>query len=297
MPRVIDSAGHPRDMGSDQGAACRSEVREELARARLPLSRSRLASLCAFASGRVRGSGRGRELLRHYTHLSERIDGLARAAGVPVDSLIDLHLRAAAGGERAGELGREAIVMAGAGDSGATLVRGLPAAEGAGCSWIVRRSHPEVGFHSLEVTLPWLVSAVAGVNSAGLCALLAAIPNSDPGSAPPSLLLVQECLQRFASLDGARDWCLERPASGDLTLLLADATGAQGRIEFRGRERLFSRSCDSAEPKALGEHPSPESLAPPGAPPPQAWLRLDAAKRQLRIESVGAKRESILLEL
>ena len=300
MPHVIECAGHPRDMGLEQGLACRSDIRERLERARLPLVRSRAVSLRPYVTGRGRGGGRGRELVRHYTHLSERIDGLARGACVPVDAVLDLHLRAAAGDEIAGGLGADAVALAGRqvlGASGALLMRGLPEVVGPGSAWVVRRSRPEVGFASLEVTLPWLVSSVAGVNAVGLCVAMASIPKSIPGSAPPSLLLVQECLQRFEGIEGALDWCLERPASGDITLLLADASGALASIEQRGRERLLSRSCDTAWCKAAGEGSVSALLTPPGSPPPSAWVRVDGEKRRLVLESLGAPRELILLDV
>ena len=41
----------------------------------------------------------------------------------------------------------------------------------------------------------------------------------------PALLLVQECLQRFSSVDSARDWCGRRPADEGFALLFADADG------------------------------------------------------------------------
>jgi hypothetical protein len=152
-----------------------------------------------------------------------------------------------------------------------------------------------VGFASLEVTLPWLVSSVAGVNSAGLCAVLASIPRSIPGTDPPSLLLVQECLQRFEGIEGALDWCLQRPASGDLSLLLADASGALASIELRGRERRLARSCDTAWCKTLDESPLSSLLTPAGSSVPGAWLRVDAEARELVVESLGDRSELLRL--
>ena len=81
--------------------------------------------------------------------------------------------------------------------------------------WIVRRSLPEIGFASVELTLPWLAPAVAGVNEKGLA--VAIVPEAAERAAlafsPPALLLVQDCLQRFADLESALEWCARRPAA------------------------------------------------------------------------------------
>ena len=90
MWNVIECSGHPRDLGFEQGLALRSVIREQVARAGLSLRRRRWPGLSAFASGGVRGSGAAREMIRHFTHLAERADGLARGADVPLDSLLRL---------------------------------------------------------------------------------------------------------------------------------------------------------------------------------------------------------------
>ena len=97
MIESIACAGQPRDMGCDQGRACRDDVTAALVRAGLPSTRSRIADLRPFTAGGTRGEGAGREVIRHFTHLSERIDGLARKAGVSVDSVFELHARAMTG--------------------------------------------------------------------------------------------------------------------------------------------------------------------------------------------------------
>ncbi|MCZ6784692.1 MAG: hypothetical protein O7G30_15435, partial [Proteobacteria bacterium] len=110
-------------------------------------------------------------------------------------------------------------------------------------SWILRRSRPEVGFESVEVTLPWLASSVAGVNVRGLAAALAVgVGPDDAGSTAP--LLVQECLQRFEHLDAALDWCLKRPVSGTGCVILSDASGESAAVEIGAVYRRVRRPAE-----------------------------------------------------
>lgn len=255
MLTTIECAGHPRDMGLAQGAAARASIRAEALRLGLSTSRSRMPSLRALAVGSVRGTGAGREMLRHFAHLSERLDGLARAAGVPFDTILEMHLRVRAGGAQAGLLARRAtlrahtahLAAAASGGNGTAasagkrllVERSLPCRLDGEANWILRESRPAVGFRSVEVTLPWLVSAVAGVNEGGLAVVGGPLLWGASGrdGSPTSLLLVQECLQRFEDLDGALGWCLKRPVLGEQTLVLADASGEVATLVVDGRER------------------------------------------------------------
>jgi hypothetical protein len=314
MPHVIECAGHPRDMGLDQGRACRADVRDQVKRAGLPVARSPWLSLAAFTSGVVRGSGAGRETVRHFTHLSERIDGLARSAAVSVDSLLDLHIRAASQGAGTEILYEDAHSLAGCGldgVSGATVVRSLPGS--AGAHWVVRRSRPEVGFSSVEVTLPWLVTAVTGVNEAGLCVSFVPVGSTVEVApeAAPSILLVQECLQRFDSIQACIEWCRSRPVSGDGTLHLADASGGLSAVSFVGTEctvaapedGLMLAGAPSRTRDSLWEAASRErivdvkalaAISVDGAPP--AFVRLDAARHLCVIRSLGGRVDEMTLE-
>jgi hypothetical protein len=314
MLQLIDCAGNPRDMGQAQGEACRAAVTERLLRAGLQVPRSRLARLSAYASGTVRGQGVGREIIRHYTHLSERIDGLARGAQVPVDSLLSLHVNALSG---RGEVhGDAAISQCGPAEDGRNFIqRSLPEIEGPGSQWIARRSRPEVGFESVEVTLPWLASAVAGVNSAGLSAcFVSAADSEDVGRVtrrPPPLLLVQECLQRFDAVEGGLDWCGSRPVSGHGTVLLADPTGRFARIDFVGDELEIVRGEKSqlvagvlsdglervraASDEGLASLSEFSELSGEIGEPISA-LRVDPENRLLEVRR-GAKREDLRLEV
>ncbi len=219
-------------------------IRGEVARFDLPNRRSRVPSLGALTVGALRGSGAGREMIRHFAHQAERLEGLARSSALPVDSILELHLRIRAGGERGGLLSRRSRISAktietSGEDKRLVLERTLPRAVDGEASWILRESRPQVGFRSVEVGLPWLVSSVAGVNEAGLAVVGGPLLWGTPGrdGFPTSLLLVQECLQRFEDLDGAIGWCCKRPVEGEQTLVLADASGNVATVVVCGRKR------------------------------------------------------------
>ena len=325
MPDVIECAGHPRNMGLDQGRGCRAGVRERVGRSGRVGERSRIASLRPFASGAVLGSGAGREIVRHFPHLTERIDGLARSAGVPLDSLMELHVSAQDGkrGEEPVTSDAASLLAVGMAElEGVILQRSLPAVEPPESGWIVRRSRPEVGFDSLEVTLPWLVSAVTGVNETGLCASLVGRAGVDGAPAgarvvPPSLLLVQECLQRFRDVEASLDWCLSRPVSGPATLLLADEKAQIAAVEIGEDERRVlrpedglllagasQRRLDALREQVLRDRVvHPELLAAAGRPAPDsgpapfACVRIDPSRRLLELRSLTGKRVEIALEV
>jgi hypothetical protein len=321
MWTTIECAGHPRDMGLAQGSALGSAIRAEVARAGLAVRRSRLPSLRSLTVGPVRGRGAGRELFRHFAHQAERLEGMARRADVPLDSLLELHLRLRAGGVQAGLLARRSTLCArNAREDGAkrtvherplpiakrtvherplpiakrtVLERSLPAANGDEVGWIVRESRPAVGFRSIEITLPWLVSAVAGVNEGGLA--VAAGPMlwgaAGLGGWAPSVLLVQECLQRFEDLGGALDWCRKRPVEGEQSFVLADASGATATVLATGRER----SVQAGEGELYLEGGElPAEPAARGASSGAGRVRLDPGRAALCIEAPGARLEFAL---
>jgi len=213
---AIECAGGPRDLGLDQGRACRASLREAF---RCSPLRERWPLPPGAAHARL-----ARDLKRHFPHLAESLAGLATGAGVPERWLVR---------RLAQELvapGTRAVASAAAGGA-------LLAVAGAG-PWIARRSRPEGGYASLEIARPWLVAAFAGINEAGL-AVVAAAGGGAPGDcAAPASLLAQDCLQRFARVEGALDWCLGRPAGHAAALLLADASGELAGVEIRtGRRR------------------------------------------------------------
>lgn len=289
MWNVIECAGHPRDLGFEQGLALRSAIRRRVEEAGLPARRGRRPRLAALTSGSVRGSGTGRETIRHFTHLAERVDGLARGADVPLDSLLALQATA----DREKGAAQALCVLDREAESGANMLRTLPAS-----SWLVRRSRPEVGFISLEITEPWLVSALAGINEAGLAVCMVTAdaatlsPAKEParaGSASASYhLLVQECLQRFADVEAGMAWSMSRPAAGEGTILLADAGGHRGAVRFQGEHRQ-AHEAEAGPLIAGGPDASLETL--------RAWAAAQPADREPEDRSMGGEGTPALVRL
>ena len=221
--------------------------------------RLRLPGVRRLTRGAALGAGVGREVLRHYPHLAERLSGIARAAAVPLEAVMELLVEATyAGSGGSGALAAPSVcVGVGEAGEGPLLVRTFAPA----LPWVLRTSRPEVGFASVELTLPWFPSAVAGVNEQGLAAF--AVPTAAPApagaridtglGAAPAWLLVQECLQRFDSLGTAAEWCANRPAAGALAVVLQEAGGALARVEFQARERRLSPSDEGFD--VAGEPP------------------------------------------
>jgi hypothetical protein len=80
-----------------------------------------------------------------------------------------------------------------------------------------------------------------GVNSEGLALVVAPGRATARAEEAPAALLAQDCLERFAGLEAALEWCLSRPGGGAATLLLADSRGEVAGIEVAGRERRVLR--------------------------------------------------------
>ena len=227
MTAPFECAGAPRDIGLDQGRACGASLRAELARnpwwERLGLRLGRGGA----GSARI-----ARDLRRHFPQQAEALEGMARGARVPRAWLV----RALAREAGAGEPGALAAVAR----AGGLLARAGPG------RLVVRRTRPEGGFASLEVTRPWRTAGLAGVNESGLAVVSApAAAGLDPGRcAAPAALLVWDCLLRFASVEAALDWCAGRPGGGRATLVFADARGELGGVVFEGDRRRVLRPTD-----------------------------------------------------
>jgi hypothetical protein len=313
MVPLIECAGDPRAMGQTQGLACRSAVQERVLRAGGRIGRSRLPSLNSLASGPVLGRGLGREVIRHYTHLAERMAGIARNADVSFATLMKLFCRGTTAAAPIDELMGSAVavgVSRSAGE-GPLVLRTLTGGSRAGSQWIVRKSRPEVGFASAEVTLPWLASAVAGINEAGVSVAIAPRYEShaegsdsgwsNPRHAPHALLLVQECLQRFEDVGACLDWCSKRPCSGDVSLVLADAAGCLRQVDFSGGEirvvepkagLVLGGASPNAEQELRVRYEADSACLEAGSSAlPHLSIRLEAELRRLSLQSHAADGE------
>jgi hypothetical protein len=231
--QVIECEGAPRDLGLDQGTHCRVALNAAY-RSRSRWQRARLRTLAESAACR-----RARlEIRRFYPQQAEAMEAMARASGVPVSWFLSI----LAGNPRTALPG-DALVVAAASaitDCGGLLARAFPV------DAIVRRSRPESGFRSVELTQPWRIAPLAGVNEAGLAVACVSSSGQVAGSryAVPATLLAQDCLRRFDSLDGAIDWLLVRPGGGKSVLVLADVSGEIAGVSVDGDERRVFRPAD-----------------------------------------------------
>jgi len=166
------------------------------------------------------------------------MDAMARASRVPVSWLI-----ANLTGSRRSATPADALALAVASemtDRGGLLVRALSG------DAIVRRSRPESGFRSVELTQPWRTAPLAGVNEAGLAVACVSDSDRNPDSrhAAPADLLVHDCLRRFDRLDAAIDWMFARPVGGTSMVVLADLSGEIAGVRVDGDERRIVRPAD-----------------------------------------------------
>jgi hypothetical protein len=290
---AIACEGAPRDLGLDQGRAIGEGVDAELAR---------------ILRERPGGGGfrtLGRDVQRHFPHLAERMAGLARGATVGYEALVVALVRAS---REPGFLFRPArAVAAAAPDRRHALLGGRFDLSADRCSVpVVRRSEPQGGFASLELTLPWLASSLGGVNAAGFAALLAPpdlprLPGeerrAEAACRAPAMLFVQQCLERFDRVDTALEWCLSRPSDGSAAILFADVTGALAGVALDGDRRFLV----ALGPSAAGEGEASSSLGRGAAVLPallaaggdatadalahRAYLWLDPASRTLEVVS------------
>lgn len=241
MRLPIACEGAPRDLGLDQGRACKSILRARFSD-RPPAERMRLrVSRPEVAASRI-----ARDVARHFPRHAEAFDGLARGAGVPRGWLAELLARAVTDPGAGFALPAFGATGPLVGD-GPLLARGLPA------DWVLRRASPEGGFRALELTPVWFAGALAGVSEAGLAATVVQTAGAREGRdcAAPAALLVQDCLHRFESLDGALDWCLGRPVGGCAEILLADAEGEVASVSIAPGGRRVHRPADGLAAASL----------------------------------------------
>jgi hypothetical protein len=283
----VHCEGAPRDLGLDQGRACRDEIRADAGALGFE---PRVPGILGLAT-RLRGSRRSpapslrtpglvamaRDLARHFPHLAERTAGLASGAGLSVDALLAL-------------LAEELLdpLEALFDDTGfATKPPGLRLALRTPLpptGVVVRTTRPDGGYANLSLTRPGLAAALAGVNERGLA--VAALPLGAPDTGErcqaPGVLLAEGCLERLDSVEKALEWCERRPGGGRARLLFADARGARGAIEIDAEKRSRLEVAVLA-----GARPLETSTA--------ATLRIDPVERCLALERLGAAEEPFRL--
>ncbi len=228
----VRCAGAPRDLGLDQGRACRDEIRAD--------ARARGWVAAAGMLDRLRALRRddsparaalARDLTRHFPHLAERTLGLAAGAGVARAALYDALLR---------ELDAQA--------DGALHCEGGTAGSGLevriASPWpltgfVVRACTPDGGYPNLSFARPAHVGGLAGVNERGLAGVAVPLAAPAPGErcAAPGVLLLDQCIERLDSVEKALDWCDHRPGGGRALLSFRDAAGGSAAIEIDGEKR------------------------------------------------------------
>lgn len=220
MITAVACAGAPRDLGLDQGRACREALAARFAAAGVWARWRGWLGLRGHDARRL-----DRSLWRHFPHQAESLRGLAVGAGVPVAWLVTEFARDSADASPAAAL------------EPGLLGRGLDG------QWIVRRSAPEGLFASVEIARPGLPAGLLGVNERGLA--VAALPGRGERDSAPAWLLGQDCLERFAALPQALEWCLARPGRAGGRLLLAEPGGEVAGVELAAERRLLRSSDDS----------------------------------------------------
>lgn len=249
MTRVssIHCEGAPRDLGADQGRACRDEIRADLA----ALARPRPDPLLL------------RDLARYFPHLDERVSGLASGAGAPRGALVALLARELA------DCDRLRIACDGA---GLALRTGVAPPTG----WIVRTTHAEGGYANLTVTRPGLVFALAGVNEHGLAGAVATVGPILPGERwrAPGALLLEQCIERLDAVEKALEWCERRPGGGSALLVFADASGLAAALEIDGEKRTRRQASTPTR-----VDPADASVG--------ACFRIDPVARAIEVEGAG----------
>jgi len=233
-----------------------------------------------------------RDLRRHFPHQAEQLEGIARGAGLPMDAVGRAMLTALDGAACGASL---AVVRADA----ARVVRPVPA------SALLRRTRPDGRFRTLELSGSLLTTPLLGVNEAGLAVACDPGPRAPGVCAAPGALLARDCLERFADVEAALAWCLERPAAGRAAILLADARGAAAGVALAAGERRVLRqtgglllgSEDARVAAELAKSFGGSTVEPAAAAssltavfgpdvPPFAWA--DPAGRRLRTPEPGA---------
>jgi hypothetical protein len=229
----IECRGDPRDIGFDQGTACRADLQTRYARSAGVVGRLgyRIGRRDAHTARVVR------DVARHFPHQAESLEGLSRGARVP-RAWIDREIARTLATPSPAGTATALVACDSLCDAPALVVRSAPREA------LYRRVASAGGFESLELTLPWFPGALAGVNEKGLA--VACAPGSfEAGEcAAPATFLVRDCLRQFGSLDAAVEWCTGRPAAGRAALLLADARGDAACVDVAGDERRVRRPTE-----------------------------------------------------
>jgi hypothetical protein len=226
---------------------------------------------------------------RHFPHQADQLEGIARGAGLPLRRIGEAMLDALEGPARGPAF---ALTR----DGAARVARVLPETA------LLRRSRPEGRFSSVEFTLAPLTTALLGVNEAGLALACSAGSFEAGACAAPAALLARDCLERFAEVEAALEWCAQRPAARCAAILVADARGRVGGVQIASGARRVLRPdggvlrvreaarLDATPLEASGADAfdAPEEIGAALAPEGSAFAWVDPVGRRIRMPGPGA---------
>lgn len=269
----VSFEGAPRDLGLDQGRTCREAIHAD-ARA---LGWEPAASWWERLR-QSRGAGAdpalGRDLAHHFPHLDERLSGLAAGAGLPREALLVLLEEEL--------IGDVVVLTAGVtrGPDGSPLLALRLRTPLPPTGLLARTGRPDGGYPHVSLARPALVAALAGVNEMGLAAAAEVL---DPPArrragnrcGAPSMLLLDQCIERLDTVEKALEWCERRPGGGHARFVFVDAAGTVGALDLDGRERTRIE---------------PPELAPDEG---DSWALVDPRKREIELRVRGAEPERV----
>jgi hypothetical protein len=238
--QAFDCAGAPRDLGLDEARALGRSLEETVRRATLDWFAPGNLTLGARLARRRQLSELAEATRRHFPHLAERTEGLTKGMGLARRAIWPLLARELCWREGCyGSTGGMALGFSGMRTrcGGAALGKILDLPRGREDELVLRRSAPENDYRSVELAVAGLPSAIAGLNERGLAVMVVSSESATSEAAVPAMLLVQDCLQRFASSENAAQWCRTRPASSGVSLVFADAQHVVLGVALDGDER------------------------------------------------------------
>ena len=253
---MLETAGAPFEQGHAQGSVCAGSI----ARATARLRRQYGFGIWQLTLSEVH-LGAGRLMRRHTPQLHERLEGIAAGAGVKVSAL---------------ELFDAQARIFGVGTAGKdSLEARLEIPDELAPLLLLRHSRPDAGgFDSVELTGTAWAGCLAGINSAGLGAIVI----EDRAPDVPSLrVLAQDLIFRrdelASGLDHLRHCASYTSATGVLHLV---APGLDAlRVELQEGRLEVSR------------------LPAAGAPVAESTVRLDAAARSLEWSASAGGLQSV----
>lgn len=249
---TLDAAGAAMDQGILQGRAAQTQILRDL-----KASRARAGWFNWNRTRRRASRLNARPADRFLPQLAEREQGIAEGAALRPGVLAAIALS-----QRIRASGRICV---------GCLTGDLDNADLAG-QLLFRRSAPdEVGLRSLELVAPAWAGCWAGVNEAGVAAV---VLEEFGGPGPRAALYAQDLLFRASELRAGLHHLETRSryAGGSGSLLVADESGAAARVDLtRGRFEVSELSPDAV------------------AEPARSQLRIDLRSRRLEFSGERAE--------